>query len=159
MKFVNALAKAAADLNLPKDNELSAYQFHADLFLSGFERYLLVPVSSFSYSYPYSKSPLLIRSAAKHQQCITQPSTSKLHAMPRMLLKQGTNSHITSSARWGHRPRIAVRSQWRLHPHLVKTAGECRFLRRRQSAVTINLLLGVRGRLGSWRRRSKERLA
>lgn len=43
---MNAIAKAAADLNLPKDNELSANRLHSDLFLSGFERIILVRVFS-----------------------------------------------------------------------------------------------------------------
>jgi hypothetical protein len=33
---------AAQELNLPKEHELSAYQLHTDLFLSGIERILLV---------------------------------------------------------------------------------------------------------------------
>jgi len=39
---LNAFAKAAQELNLPKENELSAYQLHADLFLSGIERIIHV---------------------------------------------------------------------------------------------------------------------
>jgi hypothetical protein len=41
-RFVNALAKAAEDLDLPPGHESSAHQFHVDLFLSGFERVVLV---------------------------------------------------------------------------------------------------------------------
>jgi hypothetical protein len=39
---LNAFAKAAQELNLPREHELSAYQLHTDLFLSGIERILLV---------------------------------------------------------------------------------------------------------------------
>lgn len=39
---MNAIAKAAADLSLPKEHEHSAYRFHSDLFLSGIERIILV---------------------------------------------------------------------------------------------------------------------
>jgi len=42
MKLINAIAKAAADLNLPKEQDHSAYCFHSDLFLSGLERIILV---------------------------------------------------------------------------------------------------------------------
>jgi hypothetical protein len=51
-RFINALASAAADLNLPKDQELSAFQFHTDLFLSGFERILLVARKASTAYYP-----------------------------------------------------------------------------------------------------------
>jgi hypothetical protein len=37
--------KAAQDLNLSKEHELSAHQLHTDLFLSGIERILLVTFS------------------------------------------------------------------------------------------------------------------
>ncbi|KAK7032252.1 hypothetical protein VNI00_013210 [Paramarasmius palmivorus] len=36
LRFINSLAQAAADLNHPKDHELSAHRLHSDLFLSGF---------------------------------------------------------------------------------------------------------------------------
>jgi hypothetical protein len=42
LKLTNAIAKIAADLNLPKDQDHSAYRFHSDLFLSGLERIILV---------------------------------------------------------------------------------------------------------------------
>ena len=42
-RLLNAFAKAAYDLNLPNEHELSAHKLHEDLFLSGFERILLVP--------------------------------------------------------------------------------------------------------------------
>jgi hypothetical protein len=51
-KFVNALAGAAADLGMPKDHELSAFRFHEDLFLSGFERILLVARKASTAYYP-----------------------------------------------------------------------------------------------------------
>jgi hypothetical protein len=43
-KLLNAIAKAAEEMNVPRDNDLSAYRFHADLFLSGLERIILVRV-------------------------------------------------------------------------------------------------------------------
>ena len=42
LRFLNTLAKCAADLNAPKEDELSAWRFHQDLFDSGLERILLV---------------------------------------------------------------------------------------------------------------------
>ena len=41
-RLSNALSKSAAEMNLPKDHEQSAYRLHADLFASGMERILLV---------------------------------------------------------------------------------------------------------------------
>lgn len=42
LKFINALATSAAEINLPPSDELSARKFHADLFASGIERILAV---------------------------------------------------------------------------------------------------------------------
>ncbi|TRM64293.1 armadillo-type protein [Schizophyllum amplum] len=42
LRFLNTLAKCAGDMKLPKDDELSAFRFHQDLFDSGFERILLI---------------------------------------------------------------------------------------------------------------------
>ncbi|KAH8831489.1 armadillo-type protein [Flagelloscypha sp. PMI_526] len=51
-RFLNAVAKAAAEFNRPKEDELSAYQFHQDLFLSGFERILLIARKASTTYYP-----------------------------------------------------------------------------------------------------------
>ncbi|KAL5526007.1 hypothetical protein ACEPAG_7345 [Sanghuangporus baumii] len=51
-KFINAVAKSAADLNLPKENELSAHRFHSDLFASGLERVILVARKASTTYYP-----------------------------------------------------------------------------------------------------------
>lgn len=42
LKFVNAIASYAQALNLPKEHEHSAFQFHRDMFQSGIERILSV---------------------------------------------------------------------------------------------------------------------
>ncbi|KAG6813958.1 hypothetical protein H0H92_005213 [Tricholoma furcatifolium] len=52
MKLVNAISKAAADLNLPKDHDNSAYRFHNDLFLSGLERIILISRKASAIYYP-----------------------------------------------------------------------------------------------------------
>ncbi|KAF8133090.1 armadillo-type protein [Mycena galopus ATCC 62051] len=52
LKLVNAIAKTVAELNLPKDNDHSAYRFHADLFLSGFERIILISRKASTTYYP-----------------------------------------------------------------------------------------------------------
>ncbi|KAF5337944.1 hypothetical protein D9758_013127 [Tetrapyrgos nigripes] len=52
LRFINAIAKAAEDLSLPKENDLSAYRFHADLFLSGFERLILISRKASTTYYP-----------------------------------------------------------------------------------------------------------
>ncbi|KAJ7261715.1 armadillo-type protein [Mycena haematopus] len=52
LKLINAIAKAAAELNLPKEDSHSAYRFHADLFLSGFERIILISRKASTTYYP-----------------------------------------------------------------------------------------------------------
>jgi hypothetical protein len=44
LKFINALADAAAELTLSPSDDLSAHKFHSDLFASGIERILIVCV-------------------------------------------------------------------------------------------------------------------
>ncbi|KAJ7066869.1 armadillo-type protein [Mycena belliarum] len=52
LKLVNAIAKGVAELNLPRDNEHSAHRFHMDLFLSGFERIILISRKASTTYYP-----------------------------------------------------------------------------------------------------------
>ncbi|GLB40330.1 putative diaphanous GTPase-binding domain containing protein [Lyophyllum shimeji] len=52
MRLINAISKAAADLNLPKDHDHSAYRFHSDLFLSGLERIILISRKASTTYYP-----------------------------------------------------------------------------------------------------------
>ncbi|KAF7374602.1 Drf-GBD domain-containing protein [Mycena sanguinolenta] len=52
LKLINAIAKTAAELNLPKEHDHSAYRFHADLFLSGFERIILISRKASTTYYP-----------------------------------------------------------------------------------------------------------
>ncbi|KAJ7762045.1 armadillo-type protein [Mycena maculata] len=52
LKLINAIAKSVAELNMLKDNEHSAYRFHADLFLSGFERIILISRKASTTYYP-----------------------------------------------------------------------------------------------------------
>ncbi|KAF5391700.1 hypothetical protein D9757_002552 [Collybiopsis confluens] len=52
LRLINAIAKAAADLNLPKEHELSAYCFHSDMFASGFERLILISRKASTTYYP-----------------------------------------------------------------------------------------------------------
>ncbi|KAL0067951.1 hypothetical protein AAF712_005120 [Marasmius tenuissimus] len=52
LKFLNALSQAAADLNMPKEHDLSPYRLHSDLFLSGFERIILVSRKASTTYYP-----------------------------------------------------------------------------------------------------------
>jgi len=47
-KLLNAIGRAAAQLQLPADNELSAAKFHHDLFMSGIER--IIAVRRMSYN-------------------------------------------------------------------------------------------------------------
>ncbi|KAL0953243.1 hypothetical protein HGRIS_004496 [Hohenbuehelia grisea] len=52
LRLVNAISKAAAELSMPKDHELSAYRLHSDLFLSGIERILLIARKASTTYYP-----------------------------------------------------------------------------------------------------------
>jgi len=52
LRLLNAFVKAAQDLNMPKEHELSAHQLHVDLFLSGIERVLLIARKASTTYYP-----------------------------------------------------------------------------------------------------------
>ncbi|RXW23275.1 hypothetical protein EST38_g2577 [Candolleomyces aberdarensis] len=52
LRFINAVAASAADLNMAKEHELSAYRFHSDLFLSGLERIILISRKASTTYYP-----------------------------------------------------------------------------------------------------------
>ncbi|KAF7332258.1 Drf-GBD domain-containing protein [Mycena kentingensis (nom. inval.)] len=52
LKLINSICEVVADLNLPKSDELSAYRFHADLFISGFERIILISRKASTTYYP-----------------------------------------------------------------------------------------------------------
>ncbi|EAU85331.2 hypothetical protein CC1G_07601 [Coprinopsis cinerea okayama7 len=52
LKFINSIATSVAELNMPKEHELSAYRFHCDLFLSGLERILLISRKASTTYYP-----------------------------------------------------------------------------------------------------------
>ncbi|KAJ7067210.1 armadillo-type protein [Mycena amicta] len=52
LKLINSICQIVADLNLPKADDHSAYQFHADLFLSGFERIVLISRKASTTYYP-----------------------------------------------------------------------------------------------------------
>ncbi|KAA1467753.1 hypothetical protein DENSPDRAFT_847772 [Dentipellis sp. KUC8613] len=51
-KLVNSVAKAALELNYPKEHELSAHRLHTDLFLSGIERILVIARKASTTYYP-----------------------------------------------------------------------------------------------------------
>lgn len=52
LRLINAIARAAEDLNMPKDHDYSSYRFHCDLFLSGFERIILIARKASMTYYP-----------------------------------------------------------------------------------------------------------
>jgi hypothetical protein len=54
LKLINAIAKSVHELNLPKEHDMSAHRFHADLFASGFERIILVRLMWLDGSNEYS---------------------------------------------------------------------------------------------------------
>lgn len=78
MRFLNSLAKAAMETELPRDDPLSAYRLHADLFASGLERILLVCPISLSFTViPQFAELLYIRLRARHRRPTIPRSTSK----------------------------------------------------------------------------------
>ena len=91
LKLVNAISKCVESLNMPKDHEHSAYRFHMDLFLSGFERIILVSAVYTTYGAQIQIKPCFSRSHVKPQQHTTQTSTSSLHGTSPPPLEQGTN--------------------------------------------------------------------
>ncbi|OJA17141.1 hypothetical protein AZE42_05097 [Rhizopogon vesiculosus] len=52
LKLINAIAKSVHELNLPKEHDMSAHRFHADLFASGFERIILISRKTSVTYYP-----------------------------------------------------------------------------------------------------------
>ncbi|CAK5268292.1 unnamed protein product [Mycena citricolor] len=52
LKLINATSKSVAELNMPKEHEHSAFRFHQDLFLSGFERIILISRKASATYYP-----------------------------------------------------------------------------------------------------------
>lgn len=91
LKLVNAISKCVESLNMPKDHEHSAYRFHMDLFLSGFERIILVSAVYTTYGAQIQIKRCFSRSHVKRQQHTTQTSTSSLHGTSPPPLEQGTN--------------------------------------------------------------------
>ncbi|KAG0706746.1 armadillo-type protein [Suillus ampliporus] len=52
LKLINAIARSVHELNLPKEHDMSAHRFHADLFASGFERIILISRKTSATYYP-----------------------------------------------------------------------------------------------------------
>ncbi|PCH39395.1 hypothetical protein WOLCODRAFT_141240 [Wolfiporia cocos MD-104 SS10] len=51
-RFLNAVSRSVEDLGLPRNNELSAYRFHSDMFVSGMERIVLMGRKASTTYYP-----------------------------------------------------------------------------------------------------------
>lgn len=51
-KFINQLSVVAAQFNMPREHEHSAYNFHSDLFLSGLERIIMTGRRASTVYYP-----------------------------------------------------------------------------------------------------------
>ncbi|CAG7849173.1 SubName: Full=Uncharacterized protein {ECO:0000313/EMBL:CCA68783.1} [Serendipita indica DSM 11827] len=51
-KLLNAIGRAAADLHLPADNELSSAKYHHDMFMSGIEKILATSRKASTVYYP-----------------------------------------------------------------------------------------------------------
>ena len=132
---MNAFAKAAQELNLPKEHELSAHQLHTDLFLSGVERILLVNAILLRSGLPRPKLPKKTdnfcenhRSLARHQRRITLRFTSRLPASSTSQVWHCTTCRGQSRVCSARPPVpwlcLAQRSQ-RLSPHYLQ--GPLRF--------------------------------
>ncbi|CAE7176245.1 unnamed protein product [Rhizoctonia solani] len=52
LRLINAIARIAADQQLPPSDEMSAHKFHSDLFASGFERMLATARKASTAYYP-----------------------------------------------------------------------------------------------------------
>ncbi|KAK2463424.1 hypothetical protein APHAL10511_004510 [Amanita phalloides] len=52
LRLINAISRCVAELNMPKEHDLSAYRFHYDLFLSGLERVILISRKASTTYYP-----------------------------------------------------------------------------------------------------------
>ncbi|KAJ7592936.1 armadillo-type protein [Mycena floridula] len=94
LKLVNAICKSCADLNLPKDNDLSAYRLHADLFLSGFERIILISRKASTTYYPTLHLELAryVAHAAKAGYDVPYNVVALLGLPPSACSKNGTTS-------------------------------------------------------------------
>lgn len=76
---MNSIAKCVADLNLPKEHDHSAHRFHSDLFLSGFERIILVSLLT---SLSYQRHPLSLTDLTKSFDDVlpnSAPRTSEIY--------------------------------------------------------------------------------
>src|SRR6266436_6420180 len=84
-KLINAMARAAQELDLPKGHDHSAFQLHSDLFASGIERILLVRALRCTY-------PLRLifpsRLPVKRQPHTTQLSIWNYHDISRLSLNR-----------------------------------------------------------------------
>ena len=125
-KFINQLSAAATQLNMPREHECSAYNFHSDLFLSGLERIIMVsrPLilpSSFRSCFRLTNRPPsrsdLPRLDEEHRQYTIPLCISRLRGMCRTLAWLATmslgqspglsDSHLplcVSLGRTNHRP-------------------------------------------------------
>jgi len=126
LRLLNAFAKAAQELNLPKEHELSAHQLHLDLFLSGIERIILVINLHGRCSFAELMIPLA-RSHAKPRRRTTPRCTLKLLATSTWQVWRGTScrgrcrvSSVLPLPHWPVRPnrRLSPRSLPGLRQHL-----------------------------------------
>ena len=140
-------------MNLPRDHEHSAYNFHSDLFLSGLERIIMVSRPSYFFSTRpspiYKLSPVIgsdadprtarnlpsdsffFRLGEGRQPCTIRLCTLRSRGMCKTLAWQGTISH--------------GRSRGLLAPHLLRCVNlACRAHHRRRPASP--RIIGHRGR-------------
>ena len=138
-RLLNAFAKAAYDLNLPNEHELSAIKLHEDLFLSGFERILLVPFFPHNPPPPLPPSFFFLsltsfvsltyvrnffsRSHARRQRHTTQPYTSRLHVTSPSQVRHGMSFRGPCRASMVHRQHQWLAAPRRRHHILNSQAG------------------------------------
>ncbi|RDB25943.1 hypothetical protein Hypma_006681 [Hypsizygus marmoreus] len=98
LKLLTAISKAAADLNLPKEHDHSAYRFHSDLFLSGLERIILISRKASTAYYPTLHLELARYIDHAVRSGYELPYTvSRLIGLPPSGLGKIASSHSTSS--------------------------------------------------------------
>ncbi|KAI0789852.1 armadillo-type protein [Abortiporus biennis] len=113
-KFLNAVAKIASELKVPREHELSAYNFHKDMFLSGIERVLLIARKASTTYYP-----TLHLEISRYISLALQASFELPWSISRLI------GHPPSGMRRNHQQTSSGKSTVRSHhrPHPAQTAN------------------------------------
>ncbi|KAJ6512919.1 armadillo-type protein [Mycena sanguinolenta] len=124
LKLINAMAKTVAELDLPKEHDHSAYRFHADLFLSGFERIILISRKASTTYYPTLHLELAryVAHCGRARYELPWP-VSRLVGVPPAALAKNASSASSVSGRNTPGPNAGGRSTPALQGSPTKRAG------------------------------------